>query len=239
MHSAVWAELKRPKPFILRAAEDVKNPLFWKQLFLLLRALFPLLKLLRLADSNAPNMDKVCYYVEQTRLHLLKSKDDLMNEDIFPSSTTISKETEEDAQYDDEDEYVHSDEEMDDQDGDNALTTSYEIDEEELDFYSVDNEWGTLVSVEGGGIFKDVTDAISKRTPKMLHDFACLAWACSVRPDIVEDAKKRLDGNAEVRIMIEEAVRRLLSHDVDGAEDGEIDRKVDLFWDELKSFQNR
>ncbi|KAL3765247.1 hypothetical protein ACHAW5_010866 [Stephanodiscus triporus] len=45
------------KAFITRAANDVKDKTFWKRLFVLLRALFPLLKLLRCADSNKPNMD--------------------------------------------------------------------------------------------------------------------------------------------------------------------------------------
>ena len=136
VHSAAWSDLKRPKPFIVRSADDVKNPVFWKQLFVLLRALFPLLKLLRLADSNEPNMDKVCFYVEQTRLHLVKSKDALMDEELFPTSVTISKETEEDANYEDDDEYATSDveeeEDVTSHDGD------YGIDEEEEDVFKVD-----------------------------------------------------------------------------------------------------
>ena len=71
------------------------------------------------------------------------------------------------------------------------------------------------------------------------HDFAWTAFVCSVRPDIVADAKVRIDGNGPVRIMIEDCVRRLLSDDVDGALDGTIDRKIDLFWDELNQFHNR
>ena len=59
VHSAQWNDLKRLKAFITRAANDVKDKTFWKRLFVLLRALFPLLKLLRCADSNKPNMDKV------------------------------------------------------------------------------------------------------------------------------------------------------------------------------------
>jgi len=59
---------------------------------------------------------------------------------------------------------------------------------------------------------------------------------CSIRPDIVEDAKVRIVGNGPVCIMIEDCVRRLLSHDVDGELDGTIDRKIDLFWDELTHF---
>ena len=206
-------------------------------MFLLLRALFPLLKLLRLADSNSPNMDKVCYYVEQTRLHLLKSKDDLMDETIFQSNVSVSTETEEDAQYDDDEEFATSD---DDEDEDSTGDDGFVFDEEELDVYEVDNEWGTLVSSnECRGIFKSITDAVAARTPKMQHDFAWTAWVCSVRLDIVEDVKKRLDGNGAVRTMIEDCVRRLLSHDIDGEFNGEIDRKIDTFWDELKHFQNR
>ena len=57
---------------------------------------------------------------------------------------------------------------------------------------------------------------IAKRTPKILHDFAYTAYICSVLPDIVQDAKRRLEGNGAVRNEIENCVRRLLSHDVDG-----------------------
>jgi hypothetical protein len=46
-------------------------------------------------------------------------------------------------------------------------------------------------------------------------------------------------GNGSVRNQIENCVRRLLSHDVDGVVDGLLDSKVDQFWDELKHFQNQ
>ena len=94
MHSAQWNDLKRVKAFITRSADNVKDTTFWKRIFVLLRALIPILKLLRYADSNKPNMDKVCFCVHQALVHLRKSKDDLMDEDLFPASYTISKETE-------------------------------------------------------------------------------------------------------------------------------------------------
>jgi len=103
----------------------------------------------------------------------------------------------------------------------------------------VDDEWGTLISEQTKGIFKPIIDAIAKRTPKILHDFAYTAYICSVRPDIVQDAKRRIEGNGAVRIEIENCVRRLLCHDVNGSIDGTIDIKTDQFWDELKHFQNR
>jgi hypothetical protein len=76
--------MKKVKAFIVGAAKDVDDKLFWKRIFVFLWALFPLLKLLRRADSNHPNMDNICYYLNQTCLHLIKSKNDLMDENLFP-----------------------------------------------------------------------------------------------------------------------------------------------------------
>ena len=233
VHSAQWNDLKQLKAFITRAANNVKDKTFWKRLFVLLRALFPLLKLLRCADSNKQNMDKVCFHVNQIRMHLIRSKDDLMDEELFPANYSISKADEEDGNYDSGSECEEDDEEEE------QANAAFTVEEEDLDVYEVDDEWGTLVTDESNGIFTPILDAIAKRTPKMLHDFAWLAFVCSIRPDIVEDAKVRIVGNGPVRIMIEDCVRRLLSHDVDGELDGTIDRKIDLFWDELTHFQNR
>ena len=233
VHSVAWKDLKRQKPFINRAAEDVKDDMFWKRIFFLLRALYPLLKLLRMADSNKPNMDKVCFYLNLTREHLVKSRDDLCREDIFPSSYEITKEVEADASYDDDEDDEESSDDSDDGGAD------FTLEEEDQDVYTVDDEWGTLISEQTKGIFQPIMDAIVKRTPKILHDFAYTAYVCSVRSDIVQDAKRRIEGNGAVRIQIENCVRRLLCHDVDGSVDGTIDIKTDQFWDELKHFQNR
>eukprot|EP00804_Cyclotella_cryptica_P023183 CCRYP_000384-RA/>CCRYP_000384-RA protein AED:0.23 eAED:0.23 QI:0/0/0/1/0.5/0.33/3/0/501 len=233
VHSVAWKDLKRQKPFINHAAEDVKDDMFWKRIFFLLRALYPLLKLLRMDDSNKPNMDKVCFYLNLTREHLIKSRDDLCRKDIFPSSYKITKEVEADASYEDHDDAEESSDELNDGGAD------FTLEEEEQDVYTVDDEWGTLISEQTKGIFQPIMNAIAKRTPKILHDFAYTTYVCSVRPDIVQDAKRRIEGNGAVRIEIENCVRRLLCHDVDGSTDGTIDIKTDQFWDELKHFQNR
>ena len=111
VYSTAWYGLKQLKLIVHRAVIDVKEDLFWKRMFILLRALFPLLKLLRLADSNKPNMDKVCYLLNKARLHLVNSKDDLMNEVLFPPNFRIRSQDEADAIYD-------SDEMEDNNDGD-------------------------------------------------------------------------------------------------------------------------
>ena len=45
-------------------------------------------------------MDKVCFHVNQIRMHLIRSKDDLMDEELFPANYSISKADEEDGNYD-------------------------------------------------------------------------------------------------------------------------------------------
>ena len=40
------------------AVMDISNPLFWKAIFVLLRAVYPALRTLRLCDTNTPAMEK-------------------------------------------------------------------------------------------------------------------------------------------------------------------------------------
>ena len=135
VHLAQWNDLQRLKlkAFITRAANNVKDKTFWKRLFVLLRALFPLLKLLRCADSNKPNMDKVCFHVNQILMHLIRSKDDLMDEEIFPANYSISKADEEDGNYDSGSECEEDDEEEE------QANAAFTVEEEDLDEYEVDD----------------------------------------------------------------------------------------------------
>eukprot|EP00804_Cyclotella_cryptica_P008222 CCRYP_015153-RA/>CCRYP_015153-RA protein AED:0.20 eAED:0.16 QI:0/0/0/1/1/1/3/0/316 len=71
-------------------------------------------------------MDKVCFYLNLTRKHLVKSRDDLCCEDIFLSSYKITKEVEANASYkDDADGADKSSDESDDGD-------DFTVEEEEL-----------------------------------------------------------------------------------------------------------
>ena len=48
------------------------NPDFWRYLFVMCRALYAPMRVLRLADQKSPAMDKLYYYVIQTDQMLLK-----------------------------------------------------------------------------------------------------------------------------------------------------------------------
>ena len=148
IHSAAWTDMKKVKTFIVRAASDVDDKLFWNRIFVLLRALFPLLKLLRRADSNRPNMDKICYYLNETSLHLIKSKDDLMDENLFPTTFNIDSDTEADANYEEDDEYCSSEDGSVGQEDEQA--EDYTLDEDEIDVYTESDEWGALVTDKTG-----------------------------------------------------------------------------------------
>ena len=84
VNSVEWEDLTK-NTVQVRAAEDIENNSFWKQIYILLRSLFPALLLLRHADSNCPGMDKLYYLTHRTTITLYKSEDSLDDEDLFPS----------------------------------------------------------------------------------------------------------------------------------------------------------
>ncbi len=47
------------------SVDDVKNFLFWKIVYFLLRGVFPILKAIQSCDSNVPAMDKIYFLVDQ------------------------------------------------------------------------------------------------------------------------------------------------------------------------------
>ena len=62
---------------------DIEDPLFFKALFVLLRAVFPAIHALRYYDSNIPMMDKIYVLSKRTVLALTNSIDALNNPDLF------------------------------------------------------------------------------------------------------------------------------------------------------------
>lgn len=67
------------------------------------------------------------------------------------------------------------------------------------------------------------------------HDFSITDWAYPIQPEIMLDIEAHMTGyNCN---SIEKCTKRLLAHDIDVEEDGEIDLNVYQFWDEFKNFQ--
>ena len=103
VHSAKWEALKNKKAIILRAAVDIKDDAYWKRVYIVLRAFWPVLKLLRIADSNKAGMDKIYFLTHKASLALEKSKESLDDDTLFSVEDLVDAEA--DAIYlDSEDE---------------------------------------------------------------------------------------------------------------------------------------
>ena len=82
IHTAEFKELE--KNDVIRAAiQDIANPQFFKALYVLLRAVFPALRVLRFCDKGEPCLDKIFYLAHRATEALAKSKTLLSDARLF------------------------------------------------------------------------------------------------------------------------------------------------------------
>ena len=72
------------------AIADISNPLFWKAVFTLLRAVYPALRCLRICDTNVPAMDKVATLTHRTTVALEQSVESLNDTWLFDKDASIA-----------------------------------------------------------------------------------------------------------------------------------------------------
>ena len=65
------------------AVRDIKDDKFWKCIYILLRAVFPALRLLCYCDKNKPSMDKIFFLSHRTTVALEKSEEFLNDKTLF------------------------------------------------------------------------------------------------------------------------------------------------------------
>ena len=104
---------------------------FWKYLFMMCRALYAPMRVLRLADQKSPAMDKLYFYVLQADAMLPKYLGDLdKHSNGFLSSTTIASMTSVPSAGDSDSE--DNDDSSDDGDGDEEHDDSESDNEDEV-----------------------------------------------------------------------------------------------------------
>ena len=224
IHSPEWQGSKF-NSIVNRAAETVECAGMWKCIYLLLRAVFPALRLLRHADSNTPAMDKVEFLLHRTEQALIKSADDLNNDAIW-GELSLNVQIEEEADAADADEF-DDDDDAGDEDGDDAssaATTNSDEDESGDEDETSDDEDGL------SGVLLRLWN---HRKTKMTSDFSVTAWALSIMPEARDDVRRRLSGHH--RTQIERTVIKLHKYDVDA----DPAKLVSAFWDEYESFDKR
>ena len=116
------------------AVLDLQDDNFWKAIYTLLRAVYPGLRNLRMADGNKPAMDQSYYLTHRATIAINKSIDLLNDEILFSSSNDdylISEQNEVfgDNGDEDEEEEVEKEEEVSDDDDDEEMEESHDVDE--------------------------------------------------------------------------------------------------------------
>ena len=82
IHSIMFRDLAKNDK-VRGAAIDIENEVFFKALYILLRAVFPAIRALHFADSNEPMMDKIYFFSQRTQMALKKSLDSLNDKGVF------------------------------------------------------------------------------------------------------------------------------------------------------------
>jgi len=225
VHSAKWEALKLNKPLIKRAVEDIKDKLHWKRVYVLLRAVWPVLKLLRIADSDKPGMDKIYYLCHKAKEAMAASSELLNDTDLFPTELDLS-DAEADANYSDSDD----EDEVEEEDAEEEVADEAEEVADDDDDNSDDDEEEVIDVTSMAG---KCAAAFKKRTKKVMSAFAVTGWICSIDPVVREDVEKRFKKSLHGPL-VEGVIRKLYAH----KSDTNIGEMLNRFWKEWKDFKN-
>ena len=205
------------------AVRDIKDDKFWKCCYIVLRAVFPALKLLRYCDKSTPAMDKIFYLSHRTTIALEKSEEFLNDEALFgdmPNSCLLNRERSVlggDSDDDDSDDVLFSNDDSDDDD-------NGEINSEQPKSFGQLFIWHW-----------------NKRKLRIEHEYAIAGWALCVMDDIRKDVLLRM---TEVhQSAIDMVVTRLhappCANTNPAISSMLIPEILDTFWNEFKAFQQR
>jgi len=226
------------------AVRDIKDDKLWKCIYILLRAVFPALRLLRYCDKNKPAMDKIFFLSHRTTVALENSEQFLNDKSLFGSlkidvnltkegNTILGGAEGADAHNSDDDNIIFQ----------NTHPLSEDDSDVEPDEFDADTPTQLEVTPYNSimSFGRQVIWHWSKRKVRIEHEYAIVGWALCVMEDIRNDVMERLTGAH--RDTIEKVVSRLhvppcpnSNPAVSAMSSHEI---IDTFWNEFKAFQNR
>jgi len=184
------------------------------------RALFPAIIVLRLADSNCSNMDKLYYYVRRLDKSLELSKlilDTLPAQDESTYSRifmTFDKNATESPSSDDEDTKIVKDDDIDDSDDSDSDK------EEELT------------------LGKRLITIWEHRKKKLVHPYSVSGWMVCPMNDVYNDAKANQTGK-EHRDVMEALFRQMFEEEILGAGTVLEAEMMNQFWSEYEAFNTK
>jgi hypothetical protein len=229
MKAAIDSTIASPQFVSLKVAQDLVSILkkegLWHILFKLVRAVYPILRILRLADQKVPGMDKLNFYVRKGDEILAEggrgAKDlnditDRKLNDVFSSINSYLACDE-----------VHDDEEESDQD---------DFDENEAEENEEDDPSETFHTLSD-----QVKNAWDARRKRLVSDYSITGWMLSPVKEIMVDANDNHDGSH--RTAVERLVVKLLLPE-SGYETSEKWEEakgslLEQFWHEFECFHSK
>jgi hypothetical protein len=228
MASAAYKDLKL-KGFAKTVEAFVADKNMWNAVYLLLRCIFPVFRVLRLADKAAcGGMSKLMYYVRRTDVAMLQSKDLLEDMQYFKDKTELDAENQD--EFDDEPKGEDVNGGDDDSKAEVTYGTAVSSDDDESDDESNnsrDDESGEL------HLGEKIVVAWEKRRKKLITPLSLAGWFCSPLPEIRQDVQG--NGGGVYRLEVEGVIAKLYYPTMDE----DLGNIIQTFWSEFNDFQTK
>jgi hypothetical protein len=197
----------------------------WDHMKLVVRALFPAIMILRLADLNKPAMDRLYFYVRRLNKCLQKSQSilDSFQNGLGKSSSSfmyyeVANKKSNIREPDDDEDSVRSDSDS----SDGTMVDDEDISSDDDDSIALGNY---------------LDECWKKRNAKLVHEYSISAWMLSPIPEVYADAKENQRG--EDRMAMERLFRKLFSHEETSHKEMTMDEIMDRFWTEYEDFLSK
>ena len=193
--------------------EIIKGDSTWEFMSKFIRAVYPMLLVLRLADKKDPVMDKLYFYVRRMDDTIEKSRaildemGQLCQSPAWRSMNDIGR-----VDVLDEDSDQSEDDDDDSTDG-------------------LPAQWTAQTTLGG-----DVVRLWQKRRAKLTTDFAIAGWLLSPIPDIYKDSS--LNQNGGHRDIVDGLLRKVMGGDF-ADDSNELHDMLNTFWDEFEMFKTK
>jgi hypothetical protein len=198
----------------------VKSHEYWDIMRILVRAVFPMLLVLRLADRKSPVMDKLYFYVRRMDNTMEKSKR------LLDGISSVTSHRNEFSSMLRSVASMGDDDSDDDDDSDES-----ECEEDDDDEDEDDEDAPTAPTLSLGD---KVAFYWSRRRPSLVSSYAIAGWMLCPIPEVMDDATKYNTG--QDRITIENLLKKLygggLEEDCD-----KVSELLNTFWTEFDQFQ--
>lgn len=221
-----FKRLNRTEKFVKKVVDAINDDEFWQAIYFILRAVYPALRVLRLADRSKPGTDRLffvycaCNCCRPFVFSHPRSKTGMDRLFYFTSQTTtsIEKSTEHlsllpfiERTVDDEEE---DDKKQDDDDDSDASSSDYDTD----DLY------GDVTVANKPDFGQDIKKLWVKRKKHLEHDYAILAWICSPLGEVHKHCADNF------KFEHREAADRVLDKLFSGLAPLELNRTKNTFW---------